>query len=233
MSLNPPRLTVFPVSSLNLDYWDQIEVAFAKAKFVPFQQGWCDTPSSAFEPARAAALYNQTHLFVYGEMDDGDIYNSIPEDELNRLSIQFGDVFEIFLQPAGQDAYFELHINPNNQKFQLRIPFPYAFQKLSQNGKNSGELIEEFKCFSPVIESRVQLLPEQGRWRVIAAIPFSMVVENTPVAPGVEWRFSFSRYDYTRPEPQPDYSSTSPHAQINFHRIEEWGTLVFGDSTAQ
>jgi hypothetical protein len=70
-------------------------------------------------------------------------------------------------------------------------------------------------------------MPEQKKWQVIVSIPFKMIVENgMPPSAGDKWLFSFSRYDYTRPEPKPIFSSTSPHAEVNYHRIEEWGTMV-------
>jgi len=47
------------------------------------------------------------------------------------------------------------------------------------------------------------------------------------IRPEESWRFSFSRYDASRGTRPPVLSSTSPHQALNFHRIHEWGNLIF------
>jgi hypothetical protein len=47
----------------------------------------------------------------------------------------------------------------------------------------------------------------------------------------MEWRFSFSRYDYTRGRVAPVISSTSPHAKADFHHQQEWGILRLASAT--
>ncbi len=79
---------------------------------------------------------------------------------------------------------------------------------------------------SPRIESRVE--PGEGPWTVQVSIPLDMVCEQGKVRTGDRWKFSFSRYDYTRGTATPVLSSSSPHAELSFHRQQEWGTLVFG-----
>jgi hypothetical protein len=77
------------------------------------------------------------------------------------------------------------------------------------------------------IDTRVRVEGTQGRWWVLAAIPADMVADSGVLGPGSRWLFSFSRYDYTRGKPAPVLSSTSPHREVNFHRQQEWGTLLF------
>jgi hypothetical protein len=69
--------------------------------------------------------------------------------------------------------------------------------------------------------------PEQGQWHVYAEIPAILVCGAAKLPADKPWRFSFSRYDYTQGRPEPVISSSSPHAQPDFHRREEWGTLSF------
>jgi len=87
--------------------------------------------------------------------------------------------------------------------------------------------VERFKVKEPLFKSRVLVQPENGKWEVLMAIALDRLCEVRPVEVGACWKFSFSRYDYTRPEPKPTLSSTSPHQEVNFHRIEEWGELRF------
>ncbi|MEI8343284.1 MAG: hypothetical protein WCH43_17320, partial [Verrucomicrobiota bacterium] len=49
---------------------------------------------------------------------------------------------------------------------------------------------------------------------------------------GRTWLASFSRYDYSSAEAPPVLSSTSPHAEVSFHRQQEWAELLFFDRAA-
>jgi hypothetical protein len=88
-------------------------------------------------------------------------------------------------------------------------------------------LPKEWMIRRPVIETRVRILAARERWQVLAIVPFSLVVQARPVTAGARWRFSFSRYDYTRGMGEPVLSSTSLHRRLDFHRQHEWGTLDF------
>jgi hypothetical protein len=65
------------------------------------------------------------------------------------------------------------------------------------------------------------------RWQVFAGIPASLVSGGHTRLSGSCWRFSFSRYDYTRGNPEPVISSSSPHARADFHCKQDWGFLNF------
>ena len=222
-----PQIKCHKAGSFNIDDWKAAEELFKTAEFAEFQQGWADKPSHDFRPAKAAAAWTGTSLIVYAELCDDDIFNDTGEEEFNRIAIGSGDVFEIFLRPAGQDSYYEIHVSPRNQKFQIRLPFPNCFQKLKQDFKSPDEMLESFKIWNPVVRSRVSIDRAARKWRVLAEIPFSMLVEKETVSAGLKWRFSFCRYDYTRPAMNPAYSSTSPHSAINYHLVDEYGILEF------
>lgn len=208
--------------------WDAARAAFAGAQFAPLRQGWRPAPEDAFRPARVATAWNRRDLLIYAELDDEDIFNAVPETDFNRMAIHDGDVFEVFVQPSGQDAYFEMHVSPNNQRLQLRLPSPGALQEACATVSDPAELLKRFEVRGPLFESDVCVRPEKRKWEVLMAVPLARLAGNRPVAVGDRWRFSFSRYDHTRPLGVPVLSSTSPHRVLDFHRIEEWGEWVFG-----
>jgi hypothetical protein len=105
MKQRPPVIAVRKTSSVPLDDWNGIETLFASADFAPLGQAWLDEPEPPFRGARAAAIRTDDALVVYGEMDDDDMYNDVPESEFNRIAINFGDMFEVFVQPCRQNAY--------------------------------------------------------------------------------------------------------------------------------
>jgi hypothetical protein len=230
MTMIQPRIECRRIDNLSLDDWSAVEAAFSGAAFAPLVQAWSETPSPDFRPGRAAAAWTDRSLVVFADLEDREIFNDLPAAEFNRLALDHGDVFEIFLQPEGQKSYYELHVSPVNQKFQLRIPYPGIFDELraAAGFKGGADVTSEWVVESPVIDSRVRLFPEREHWQVVVEIPFNLVMENAlhPAA-GARWRFSFSRYDRDRDKKEPVYSSSSPHPEINYHRVQDWGVLVF------
>jgi hypothetical protein len=155
------------------------------------------------------------------ELDDADIFN--PSREFNAPAFKMGDVFEVFLRPIDQEAYYEFHIGPDNQRFQLRVPSAKVFHE-----RPKGDIPKEWLIRDQVIESRAKVLAQDNRWLALASIPFAMVAETRQPEAGSQWLFSFSRYDYHSGNPSPTLSSSSAHDMpVSFHRQEDWGALKF------
>jgi hypothetical protein len=216
----PPCLSVKPLDAVAFDSWRWLDAVFANASAVESQQAWLAEPEPEFRPMRVKAGWTRDALYIYAELEDVDIFN--PEKRFNKPSFMSGDVFEIFLRPCNQESYVEIHVTPENQKLQLRIP---SAREFAEPRANPGIPQEWF--IDRVIESRVRVNPDAQRWEVVAEIPFDMVCEVFLPQPNDRWLFSFSRYDYTRGREKPVLSSTSSHKVLNFHRQEEWGELRF------
>ena len=219
---NSSQLTCNMMPYFNPEDWESIARAFQGAQPCLLQQAWLPTPEAAFRPCRVRTGCSNAALFVYAELEDEDIYN--PITEFNAPSYCFGDVFEIFLRPAGQSAYYELHVTPQNQKFQLRIPSAEAFQRIRESKKG---IPDEWLISDWELDARVDVRASQSKWRVFARIPFDRIAEIRRPQAGDQWLFSFSRYDYTRGKEKPVLSSSSPHQAIDYHRQHEWRTLTF------
>ncbi|MEI6168276.1 MAG: hypothetical protein WCS52_13915 [bacterium] len=217
---NQPYLKAKLLDTVDLESWERIGQVFANVPGVESQQAWRAEPAPEFRSMRVKTGWTRDALYIYAELEDADIFN--PEKQFNAPSFLSGDVFEIFLRPCDQESYVELHVTPENQKLQLRIPSASVFV---EPRAKPGIPPEWF--INRVIESRVRVNPDAQRWEVVAEIPFAMVCEVFLPKPSDRWLFSFSRYDYTRGREKPVLSSTSPHAVLNFHRQEEWGELRF------
>jgi hypothetical protein len=216
-----PFLIVKSLEKADLDSWPQLVSILSNAQGVESQQAWRSDLEPGFRPMRVKTGWTRDALYVHAEIEDADIFN--PEKKFNALSFTKGDVFEIFLRPCDQDAYFEFHVTPENQKLQLRFPSSAALvAPRAQPG-----LPPEWFISHPVIESRVRINTATQRWEVAAEIPFDLVCETSQPRRDTRWLFSFSRYDYTRGQERPILSSTSPHKELNFHRQEAWGELRF------
>lgn len=192
--------------------WDAVHRLFRDAIPCGMRQAWLEQQESAFRPCSVRCVWRPDALWILAELEDDDIFN--PAKQFNEPTFMLGDAFEIFLRPARQEAYYEFHVSPENQRFQLRIP-------------GRGQLAAAVKVAAFQIDSRARAIRERRRWEVLAGIPFAHVAEQGQPREGDHWLFSFSRYDYTQGVEQPVLSSTSPHAKCGFHRMEEWGTLLF------
>ena len=198
----------------------EVEEAFSGCEGVRLGQGWKADLDPDFRSAEVRVGRGKDALLVWAELQDEDIFNL--EARFNHPFYRCGDVFEVFLRPTNQEAYTELHVGPANQNFQLRIPSAATFTEHLANPEGWQQWVVPERFF----ESQVWIEPGLARWWVLARIPFRSISEQ-PVKKGDTWLFSFSRYDYTRGKAEPVYSSSSPHAQLSFHRQQEWGTLTF------
>lgn len=212
-----PRIDVPHVALSNGADWQVLESVFAKTPAVVLQQSWLPTPEPGFEPAVVHVGRDARVLWVLAHLTDQCIFNAV--QEFNAPFFLSGDVFEIFLRPLAQDTYYELHVGPENQQFQLRIPSGELFRITPR------EVSRTWTVETPLFSSWTRVAPEENLWQVLARIPFENLLETGAASP--EWLFSFSRYDYTRGSERPVISSSSPHQEPGFHRQEEWGILSF------
>ena len=188
------------------------------------RQAWRPEPEVDLLPARVCVGWSQDAMLVEAELPDYDIFN--PVTEFNLAAFNAGDVFEIFLRPEAQEPYFEFHITPSNQLFQLRFANAQQIKQLPATG-TLDERLAANKIWKSRITSAIRVDAGAQRWFVSAVIPFAMVVETGTMKPGARWLCSFCRYDHTRGRTAPVLSSTSPHAVCNFHRQQEWQPVVF------
>lgn len=217
----PPELVCRRLALPDLESWEANAAALQDAQACPLDQTWRWMIQRRFLPARVRTGWIPGSLLVYAEMEDVDVFN--PVTGFNRFAFKHGDVFEIFLRPREQAAYYEIHITPQNQVLQLRIPSDEHFHSEDKD----WAVLRSWLVYERQIASQVRVDSAANRWWLQAAIPFDMILESGRVEPGSQWRFSFSRYDYTRGRRRPVLSSTSPHMRTDFHRQKEWGTLTF------
>lgn len=162
-------------------------------------------------------------LWIYAQLIDVDIFTQA--STANQRLWELGDVFEVFLRPSDQESYVEFQIAPNNQYAQFRYANRAALEQ-ARKGGFAGAMVAEKIFFS-----RTWVREAEACWYILMRVPAAAVGISTDSLAGQQWRFSFSRYDYTRGVPEPVISSSSLHARADFHRQEEWGVLNFKAST--
>jgi hypothetical protein len=216
-----PEMNCVPLPKFALDDWPKIHRLFEPLPSWKLQQAWLAAPKRDHLVGTFKAGSWSDALLVYAELHDIDIFN--PVTKFNEVAFTEGDAFEMFLRPEGQATYFEFHVTPHNQKLQLRIPSAEWFASPPRK-RSHDEFFNASRVAKQLFDSRTQVCADEHKWYVVAVIPFASVVEGDP-SRATQWRFSASRYDYTRGHEKPVLSSTSPHRVCNFHRQQEWGTL--------
>ena len=204
---------------------ESVRTAFQCATSCSFRQAWLDRDVESFCPGTVRVGWRESSLLIFAELMDTDIFNAATQ--LNQRTWELGDVLEIFIGEVGNGSYIELEVTPENQRLQLRFPDAAAVASLRNNGD-----LKQFLIRSEAFVSRTWINRQSGQWYVYAEVPASFVCGfNRPIA-NAQWRFSVGRYDYTRGVKEPVISSTSPHAEPDFHRQHEWGVMTFNNSFA-
>ena len=225
----PPTIDCRPLPIFAAGDLAAVRAAFRDATPIPLGQAWLETTAPDFAPDTVRTGWRGDALLVFAELSDADIFTRAQQH--NDRFWELGDTFELFLQPEPGPAYVEFHVTPNNLRLQLRFASPPSTRPAA-----AGDPFEVSLIHDAAFQSRTWLNAGAREWCVLAEIPAASVsdlkadpggVTISPLA-GAIWRFSFSRYDYTRGREQPVISSTSPHAEPRFHRPHEWGVLRFG-----
>ena len=216
------------IAPVLLGDWVALDAAMAGAHRWQLDQAWLPATDRRFEPAEARVAWTREALVILGTLRDRDVFN--PVEDFNEPSFQLGDVFEVFIKPSNQEAYFEFHVSPHNQVMQLRWPAPprrmLHADKLRVNRGASSEMLQPYKVSTPRIATATRSMPDGNGWQVWVEIPLKMMMDSPASLADSRWRLSLSRYDYTRGEKRPVLSSTSSHSQLDFHRVEDWQDLV-------
>ena len=180
------------------------------AQPVSLGQAWLASPDPGFLSANVRVAWSPEALLVFAVLPDRDIFTNATAP--NQETWTLGDVFEIFLQGELCSHYVELHVTPTN----LRTQFYFE-----RSGAPRVDLPDGVFASDVSIDSR------NAHWTVLAEIPARLVSGRDVIKTNEQWHFSFSRYDASRDGNPPVLSSTSQHTKLNFHRQQEWGSLIF------
>ncbi|PTX97438.1 hypothetical protein DB346_20810 [Verrucomicrobia bacterium LW23] len=213
----------------DLASWDSFCAARAAWPSLQLGQTWLEAPVPQFAPGTAWFAATTSDVVVGVEFTDKDVFN--PATRFNQAGFLRGDVFELFWRPARQEPYYEIHVSPQGQILQLR--FPAAQHKAPKKSELTGEEriakveegLERFTVKEPLFALRLLHVSEGERWGCVVAVPRALMAGASKGVQGEDVTVSVSRYDYTRPEPRPVMSSTSPHPVPWFHRSQEWTPL--------
>lgn len=189
-------------------------IAFTGSPELALEQAWRQEQEEDFSPGAVRLMWSPEALLIAASLEDEDIIAT--DAQPNDAAYTEGDAFEMFIRPFADESYVELHVTPENVHLALRFP---------KAGVVREAPMEQFTIDPFSFTSTVQVDRIAACWTVAADIPWSLL--GLPDGRrGVELLASFSRYDYTEGRPEPVLSSSSPHAECDFHRQQEWAKLV-------
>jgi hypothetical protein len=220
MSVAPPQLPCRELPAFDAGNLAAVQAAFASAAGCELRQTWRPAPEPDFAAATVRTGWRGNALLVFAELTDADIFSRATGH--NQRMWELGDVLEIFLSPENSASYVEFHVTPDNYRLQLRFPDTATLRRAQAENRFEHLLLPD-----GVFQSRTWLQPENKKWFILAEIPATVVGDAAAPQPGVRWKFSFSRFDGARGRTEPICSSTSPHPSPDYHRREDWGTLIF------
>ncbi len=172
---------------------------------------------SLFREGRVRVGWDAHGLRVHALMVDDSVFSQSTGD--GQPTWQLGDVFEIFAKLTNQDDYFELHISPNGHRLQLHFPDSSVIEQI----RDKARKLEEMIIAEPVLDFLTRKTP--NGWEVLALVPTGTLDADRESLAGCQLAVSFGRYDYANAESAPILSSTTRHAELNFHRLHEWTVL--------
>jgi hypothetical protein len=174
--------------------------------------------TGVFTRTSVRVTWTSDSVRVSADLEDADVFTSAPGDSCRLW--EMGDVFEMFFQAENAGYYVEMHVAPGNQRLHLRIPIAGG-----PGPQRKDVAPENFFVDPPRFSSRTARTAVG--WTVDATVPCCEVSGRAAITPGERWLVSFCRYDAWSDSRPPVLSSSSPHAEPNFHRRHEWRSLCF------
>ena len=202
--------------------WADIDAASTGVPALPFRQDWLEVPDPALQPGDVAVMQTPSRLLVMARMTDAHAEN--PSRGINGLHFLKGDVFEVFLKPPDGEAYWEIHVTPEGETYQVRIPSVGEFQARRKAGLPIDELVRPFLLDPPVAKVMARKVEARPGWDALILFPLPADAQG-------DWRFSACRYD-SDGSGKPVLSSISPLTRPDFHFQPDWRVIQVGPPTA-
>ena len=171
----------------------------------------------------ARVLWDDKNLYVAFEMADHDVWSTLSKHD-DKLYSQ--EAVEVFIDADGDGkTYVELEANPKGATFDSYLPTYRKNANEWESGMVAGVTVDG------TVDARGDV--DKG-WVAELSIPLVAArgrekeMKNVPPVLGTEWRVNFFRMDQPSGR-SPIGSAWSPPMVGDFHALDRFGTLVFGD----
>ncbi len=187
------------------------------------RQTWLDAEQPGLRTASVHFAWEPNAFWVLARLTDDEITTASTADNQDLWAL--GDVFEVFIGRDGIPDYLELHTSPSGHR--LHLAFPSDWREIAQSGTAR---LDDFRQSPIKFSSLVNKLREENAWEVLTKIPAQILPPSNPLTAGQILNVSFCRYDAGSNGDDAILSSTSPHAQADYHRRHEWRNIQLADA---
>lgn len=185
------------------------------------------TGAAAPIASEAKLAWDDQFLYVAFDNKDDDVWSSLKARD-EKLWTQ--EAVEVFIDANGDGKdYVEIQVNPNGAIFDSYLP---GYRE-NQNDWNSGT--KAAVAVSGTVGKRDD---KDSGWTVEIAVPWADTKGKgkydlrLPPKPGDTWRINLFRLDMPREKPQVAAGWSAPLVG-DFHRLNRFGALIFGDASGK
>lgn len=225
---SPPSECRWAVGPITID-GKADEPAWTKAQLIDnFALPWLgEAKRPAEAKTRARLLWDGQSLYFHADMDDGDLFNPVSEQDGDLWR---HDVFEIFLKPdSKKTGYYEFEISPGGTRFDLFLP--------KRNDATYRELLKkDIFTWKTAVVRRGTFNKRDDRdrgWSVEGAIPWiDLIACGARPAVDEVWDFALCRIDddaarNDKTHKTLEFSTNAPLTKPDFHEHESYAKLKF------
>jgi hypothetical protein len=204
---------------------------------------WTDAPSTGpfvntmtggavDQKTEAKLLWDNKFLYVAFDNSDTDVWSSLTKRD-DKLWTQEADELMIDADGNGK-TYVELQVAPNGTLFDTYLPEYRKYEDAIDPKKKPYSWNSKMNVKVHVDGTLNKREDQDKGWTVEMAIPLEDVrgldkdSVKLPITVGDTWRINMFRMDLPAGKPQ-QASGWSPPRVGDFHALDKFGELVFGD----
>ncbi|HET6279933.1 MAG TPA: carbohydrate-binding family 9-like protein [Polyangia bacterium] len=189
------------------------------------------TGGAADQKTEAKLLWDNKYLYVAFDNSDSDIWAKLNKRD-DKLWTEEADELMIDADGNGK-TYVEIQVAPNGTVFDTYLPEYRKYEDSIDPKKKPYSWNSKLNAKVQVNGTLNKRDDQDKGWTVELAIPLEDVKglsaegPKMPPSPGDTWRFNMFRLDV--PAKGPQASGWSPPMVGDFHALDKFGDLVFGD----
>jgi hypothetical protein len=185
------------------------------------------------QKTEAKLLWDSKFLYVAFDNQDSDVWSSLTKRD-DKLWTQEADELMIDADGDGK-TYVELQVAPNGNVFDTYLPSYRKYEDSLDPKKAQYSWNSKLQAKVAVDGTLNKREDKDKGWTVELAIPLEDVKGldkdskvKLPPSVGDKWRFNMFRMDMPQGKPQ-QAAGWSPPMVGDFHALDKFGELVFGD----
>jgi hypothetical protein len=184
--------------------------------------------ADAIDPGFFQLAWDQTYLYFAATLSDRDLHAWSEENQ--RHHYLFGDVCELFLNPAGSTWYWELYVTPRGNHTMLWYPGAglIGIAPHLPAPEQPADLVAAAVADGTINQWR----DVDHGWTLEMAVPIAMLTQHGDRFDRDSlWKLLVGRYNPSRYNPYygPQLTSFPQIPDVPFHDLQHWATLRLAD----